>query len=530
MSAKKTKEEIDQLLKLFNENRFDNHDEAMAILKQVAEADPEDNSLMSYAYYYMAEVSAVFSRNEEAEKYAKICLKYCEKIEKNAYYLAAVCLLGTIACGRSDEPMAAEYLYTALEDTETMKKRELGSKYCVFFYLGDLYASIESYEAAKEYYEEARREFISYYGEGRHPESYASIPYGIANCNLGLKNLEELNKNIQELDALNTDDKLCSYRHILIFLRGYSYFLAGKKAEAVEQMCNYLDTLTDETSTADMYGVLKYIFEVFEAEGNNDRMLQVIGILEQKVSEEQEKNNLLLLELARMKIKYYEALSDKDMLLQSYREYYKAQQEYYGNSLAQRRANLELRKKMFEEIKIKRGELKESVEKSRTDQLTGTANRMGLESYSQNLVKKHFKEKTSIGALILDIDRYKQYNDSLGHLAGDDCLEKLGKLFNEIKGDVFCCRYGGDEFLFVLEGKNEDEAFAFAEKVSESVRGLNIPHPANQGGIVTISQGLYVSVPEDEFGDFKDYIYLADQALYNCKKANRGGISVYGRS
>lgn len=159
------------------------------------------------------------------------------------------------------------------------------------------------------------------------------------------------------------------------------------------------------------------------------------------------------------------------------------------------------------------------------DSLTGLFNRRYLGVSLERLLKRSEREHAPIGAIMLDMDRFKRYNDNFGHDAGDVLLVELGKLLMEkVRPGDIACRYGGEEFLLILPGASKEIARQRAEEVLKAVRRLDLHHRNNHLGRVTISAGV-ASFPED--GETAaDLIYAADQALLRAKREGRNRVAV----
>jgi len=131
-----------------------------------------------------------------------------------------------------------------------------------------------------------------------------------------------------------------------------------------------------------------------------------------------------------------------------------------------------------------------------------------------------------IGIMMLDIDFFKSYNDTYGHVAGDDCLKQIGTLLSGIvkrKGDLVA-RFGGEEFVVVMQETSEEGFREMAERIRTSVGELGIPHEKSITGAVTISIGA-VYGPIGEKLDREAVIRLADEALYDSKNSGRNKVS-----
>ncbi|AFL72385.1 diguanylate cyclase domain-containing protein [Thiocystis violascens] len=157
------------------------------------------------------------------------------------------------------------------------------------------------------------------------------------------------------------------------------------------------------------------------------------------------------------------------------------------------------------------------------DALTGVGNRRRLDHDLAVAFSTAQKNRSSLALLMIDIDDFKAYNDSLGHLKGDDCLILVAKALQEglrLRGDCVS-RYGGEEFALPLPETDRDMACAIAERLRLLIEGLDLPHAASRVGTrVTVSIGVTAMIPGPEQSP-SDLLGLADRALYRAKDAGR---------
>jgi diguanylate cyclase (GGDEF)-like protein len=130
------------------------------------------------------------------------------------------------------------------------------------------------------------------------------------------------------------------------------------------------------------------------------------------------------------------------------------------------------------------------------------------------------------GVLIVDLDHFKAYNDGLGHAAGDRCLQRVATAMSESlrQVDSLLTRYGGEEFVVLLEHIRLDQAKVVAERLRAAVEDLQIPTP--DGSVVTVSVGGAWS-SRRELAGVSDLIAAADEALYTAKGSGRNAV-VFG--
>lgn len=165
---------------------------------------------------------------------------------------------------------------------------------------------------------------------------------------------------------------------------------------------------------------------------------------------------------------------------------------------------------------------------SQLDGLTGLYNRRFFDQQLHSEWRRLRRIGAPLALLMLDIDYFKTYNDSLGHLAGDDALRQVaGALLGSLQreGDL-ACRYGGEEFAIILANTGLEGAQHVASKVHELIANLAIVHPASPDGRLTLSIGLAVADPvtEEQPGGLAA---RSDQALYRAKHAGRNRTCIW---
>lgn len=160
------------------------------------------------------------------------------------------------------------------------------------------------------------------------------------------------------------------------------------------------------------------------------------------------------------------------------------------------------------------------------DALTGIPNRRCLLDHLEREMRRCRREGWSVSLLMCDIDYFKAYNDSLGHLAGDRCLRAVARSIESSvrRGADFCARYGGEEFVTLLPATDSAGAALIGEKIRAGVASLAISHPHSPLGVVTISVGV-VSARGEEMSA-ETLMRRADEAMYRAKEAGRNRVVV----
>jgi diguanylate cyclase (GGDEF)-like protein len=163
------------------------------------------------------------------------------------------------------------------------------------------------------------------------------------------------------------------------------------------------------------------------------------------------------------------------------------------------------------------------------DALTSIPNRRFFIEHLVHELRRGRREQVPLALLICDIDDFKSYNDTFGHQAGDRCLCAVADLLRGSlqRGSDFCARYGGEEFVVVLPNTTLEGALQVAERIRESVSGLEMRHPSSSRGIVTISIGVAECAGVQE-PDHESLIRQADEALYRAKERGRNRVEAHG--
>lgn len=189
--------------------------------------------------------------------------------------------------------------------------------------------------------------------------------------------------------------------------------------------------------------------------------------------------------------------------------------EVAEKSTALERANTQLR------------EANESLRRlSYLDGLTGVANRRRFDQSLRSEWRRARRERSELALLLLDIDDFKNFNDGYGHVAGDDCLQRIAAALSEVMAvtDGLLARYGGEEFSVLLPRTEAASAVRLAEQLHASVSALGIPHRfARASQHVSVSIGVAVLTPEMRILP-SDFVRRADRALYAAKAEGRNRV------
>jgi two-component system chemotaxis family response regulator WspR len=163
-----------------------------------------------------------------------------------------------------------------------------------------------------------------------------------------------------------------------------------------------------------------------------------------------------------------------------------------------------------------------------SDGLTGLSNRRHFDEYLELEWRRSLREQSQLSLLMIDVDYFKTYNDTFGHLEGDEALRQVAAAIRDASSrpSDLPARYGGEEFALVLPNTSQGGARLVAEKLRMTVAALKIPHIApTEGSSLTISIGLSTVIPTAG-SSCRELILAADKGLYLAKNNGRNQVGI----
>ncbi|MCL1940861.1 MAG: diguanylate cyclase [Synergistaceae bacterium] len=162
---------------------------------------------------------------------------------------------------------------------------------------------------------------------------------------------------------------------------------------------------------------------------------------------------------------------------------------------------------------------------SSTDQLTNMPNRRSFDNQLNRDWRRMVREKSQISIMLLDVDKFKVYNDTYGHQQGDVLLQEVAKILVQSAGrsSDFAARWGGEEFIILLPNTDSNGALDVAERIRTTIERATIPCADGSPTNVTVSIGINTLMPEQN-SSVVDFIAQADKALYTAKETGRNRI------
>lgn len=155
---------------------------------------------------------------------------------------------------------------------------------------------------------------------------------------------------------------------------------------------------------------------------------------------------------------------------------------------------------------------------STIDGLTGLPNRRSFDIYLESILETETTNAKNVVMFMMDIDDFKLYNDTYGHVQGDECLKRVGRVLEQTADvyNIFLARFGGEEFVAVAIPRSKDELQKTAERFVRCVSDLGIQNLGTYDGKITMSVG-YAGLMETGAKDYRKLLDCADSALYAAK-------------
>jgi two-component system cell cycle response regulator len=171
-----------------------------------------------------------------------------------------------------------------------------------------------------------------------------------------------------------------------------------------------------------------------------------------------------------------------------------------------------------------------AVHSAITDKLTGLYNQAYFKHVLDFEIKRSLRQKSPVSLFMLDVDDFKQYNDNLGHLAGDEILMELGGLIRASVRDIdLAARYGGEEFAVVFSNTDIDEAVMCAERIRQIIHSHTFSYTKSLPS-KNLSVSVGVAIYPSDAGSVEELIEKADSALYKAKREGKNRVCLYNKN
>lgn len=495
-----------------------------AALEFIRDTEPlGDDTLLAYGHYVASEACYLFSSlHEHLQEHISAALSHASTA--NEYSIIGSCynILGIEALTNGSKILGLDYLLTAVRSIREARDYDLQG--VVKSNIAHVYYDLSEYPTALAYFVQAVKDMGCAKGNSRIHQNMMLAYSGAGECSLKLGRLEDAVRYLMEAErqeqqthsnyndiiveklrmkvAHETGDDALLQRSVRKIIR--LVHDCSDMNDLLEDFCDigtFLTTLGDEGDVRDILGVIAEIEPSFSAPFMN-------------------------MQASELRIRYYSMTGDTLQCTKEMAEYYEFKKRQDVADAQSMAFYVRLRENMEEQRRREIEILKENrklQDLANSDALTGLANRYLLEVEMNEAFDQSDRNKTLLGLEILDIDSFKQFNDTYGHQAGDACLVQVADTLKDFCGGhpgTFAARYGGDEFILLYRGYEDGQILAFAEEIRDRIAERS---ERKTGMRVMISQGIRNSVPKEGNRTW-DWLHVADLALYHVKRNGKGAI------
>lgn len=500
--------------------RFDDPQKEKELCMQML-SESKDRYTEAFGRTYLGDAYHTLGQIDEALFELGRGLKLAEADGYEELLFVLYNLIGIIYMYRDDEQTALDYFFNGIALSEKVNDKMMQAT---------LLANIAYAYRAAGAYDKAERMTDRFYQmmcEASENElnveldkiSYETDKIGLYLC----RNEPDKAWELMQLSEIQADTGVEKYINFA------SYY--GIKGDH-KQCAMYIDTAMSILSEdVNRYESILYQFEIIRIAidaGLYEKALQI-----SEISEEMMEENINIgkrVKLMGYRIEIYEALGCTDELSEAYKRYFEYdtiyEEEKKQAAVTRIRRKIEL---IYEIDRKKQIEQRQAAlsDKRSNDELTGLYNRWGLKNRIKQLYSETDSMNTTLMVAIADVDFFKEYNDTYGHIAGDRCLKSVADILKHNIGAYgIICRYGGDEFLFVVSDISKAMAEQLLSKISAGLTNKNIEN--SQSGVsdrVTISVGAVIA-KQSAAMDFETLIHEADMALYEVKNNSKNSYKV----
>lgn len=538
----KLKTYLNQELMRSRNTAIDNPEVALNMALEVADLAKQFKLKSEYAtaLFYMAFACRMNSEYALGLKYAFESLEIHKKLKHDVGIYKAKNLIGVLYFYSGALTDALEFFMEALE--EVKRTRDHFMETSILNNVGEVYREAMHFEKAKHYYQEALK---LCQGE--------TLEVNKATILLNIVEIDHNRGDFRISSGLLQEAYEIFKKHGMVLEIAESETKLGRAARnqgQFERAKNYFKSALERFhSIGNKFYLVDLLMEMaaYDIDTGKNPLRNFNEALDAAESRKLQKKILTIYQEIS---KYYESVEEFKLSLEYYKKYHLKQSEVEASNMTIRLEILEIEfsryKESGEQIRLKRlsEKLKRDVQnanaaleqlktanktlliESLIDELTQLLNRRGIERRFHDLysdTENHKSKKATV--MIVDIDRFKNYNDTWGHLVGDQCLTSVAEIFRQMDyPNYFAGRFGGEEFIIYFETERWETAYEVADDIRNAVSDLNIRANKEDHKNVTVSIGVY-------HGDMTALsltacIHKADLMLYKAKDAGRNNIQM----
>ena len=513
--------------------RFSNPQKAYDICCELLEQGIQSGNdyEIAYAYLYMGDTLFSMGKMDDALKY----LVMSEKVQKQNGFddlrMKTYNIIGIIYSNMGDALLSMDYYHSSLELAIQYNNYVLIAM--LYNNVGSLLSYVGDSAKAAEYYKLSYEYFL------KNDDSDKELSYSMIQLHMNICEGLRYEKRYAEATAylfdtvgtidqekLSLIDKI-RIAHVLAMIYyntceyEKSYDMCIKALELYKQDSKNVEVFDDYRDIAELLINMNKIEHVQGMIGELGDMAEKSGIDSRRIK------------VCKLRIQIYEKNGEKQKLVEQLCRYYQLKKkinEERNNiiiSAIDNRCRLEDERKKNKQLNEDNMKL---VKESEIDELTGIYNRLAFRRRYDRLYRYALRNNHAYCMGIFDIDYFKVYNDSYGHIKGDQCLKQVAQILRRTSDGDFCvARYGGDEFVFMAYDVSEDKVRDFLRRLVENIRNAAITFdkkPDTGTDSVTISIGAVIQNRATEGMELAELLKQADRVLYEVKQSGKDGYKL----
>ena len=490
----------------------------------------EDPYLLGFAYYYLADIC--FLKGRSGREYTELVTKaipFLKEVEYSELLARSYNLLGINALNNGNFQLGLDFFLNGLDFVEDDRP---DLKAMILYNIGQIYDLLGNKKTALSYFRDGKK-LAKKVGIKKNLFLYMHVVCAEGSVCLDLGREKAANRCAEDIQRLMTVyPDFTAPRHNLYAL-SFGIRMSHLRKEYEDRdilLDSFFSILEKGEFQTDAISEINIVGKFLAEAGLSERQAHLIELCEPFARATD--SGYITMSYAKSVLEYYSVIGDRKKYDEMLEVYFQASKKHDEESNTAYIYALSLRQKMkaIEEENLRLQ--KQAV----TDALTGLSNRFKLNDEMDRIFARACEEQKSLAIEILDVDFFKEYNDTYGHQAGDAALVAVADVIRRItetyrdpsdkERELLTARYGGDEFVIIYLGYSDEEVIRIANEMRQEVYRLNLKHGKNDvADRITISQGIRNSVPVEE-NRVWDYLYAADNALYKVKKTKKGEIEL----
>ncbi|HZW04440.1 MAG TPA: diguanylate cyclase [Anaerolineaceae bacterium] len=440
--------------------------------------------------------------------------------------------IGVTYCYVSDYPHGFEYLFRALKEAQALGLEE--SEAQILNDIGFAYVTLNQHNESLPYLEKSLRILQKNGVESQLSWTLDSL----CHAHLGLGNYDQALvyglESVRISKETGAWKKYAEHSHSV----GQVYAARGDREKARQNFLRSLEVARKHGFPLEAANALRRLGEMHHQDGELNSALD--SLQEALVLAEAIDARRTQIDCCRLLVDVYRDLTEFEKALDYHQRYHEIWVDVFNTEADRRVKNLQVMhqldsaRKETEIAHLKNLALLNEVEERKraqvqlehlanTDSLTGLVNRRYFYELAGAAFEQARSTRTSLAVLMVDIDHFKQVNDTYGHLTGDQVLESLAAVIRGgFRKDDITARFGGEEFVIVLPGSDAPTARQAAERLRKRV--MQTPIHTDHGILaLTISVGIALVTDEPDL-NFETLLTRADRAMYRAKQAGRNRV------